>query len=1088
MERICGDRAVIGEGGACGGFATPEWGLDVAQRVTTVGQLVDWQAGNRAGTVFLVDPETGVSIRFGEFGRGVRALAMQLRAMGLARGQCVPFALDNGIFTVQLLYGVIYGGFIAVPLNVHAGPEALGSILRHCDCRVVFVSRAYRPLLEKAAAHSGRPIAFEAAESGDSVVGDGSGSPSWPALDPEDPALLIYTSGSVDRPKGVVHCHRGILAAATNSVRGHRLEAQDRALVVLPLHHRNAETVTLTPTLLSGGSLVVPAGFNPRRFWDILHAERCTWAALGPTQVLQLTEGDLPESSMLAEIRSRLRFLRSSSGALSPAVQRRFLGRFQLPLLQALGSTEAGNIFTNPLPPAANKVGSVGLPHGLEVRIAGRAGREVPQGVPGEVLVRGAPLMLGYHRDAEATAAAVDDKEGWWRSGDLARQDEDGYYFIVGRSKELIIKGGVNIAPLEIDAVLDAHPAVLEAAALAVPDAVMGEDVWAFVVLRSGAISSERELIAYCESRLGLFKSPTHICFVDSLPKGPSGKLQRIRLSKESPWKERIPSVWEEDGSAGVIAEAEGPPAGTRIAGDIACLWSALTGVPRGEYDRDFFEMGGDSLLAMQCVSRLRRRYSVALSLSDFFLYPTAARLAEVMRNRLSLEGGRGCEPVPAIMSSPGSRRYVLTRAQQGLWVMHQLAPEEPAYNECEAVVLRGELEGCFLEAALQGVMERHEVLRSTIELGLEGAVATVQPEMAVEVRRLDFLRDSGLDPQGEELPDMLREEARRPFDLEMDPGFRATLVQTATREHVLMLMMHHIVSDRFSFGIAWREMAAGYAARRRGETARFSPMPIQFGDYALWKHALAGGVEKRNALRYWRQALAGAPEGIRWPGSAVEGIGGPRRGAKKRFRLEAELADRLRCASRRRSSTLYCFFAAAFSTLLQRVSGDDEVVLGVPVADRESAELLPLIGYLVDTHALRIDHRGQPPFWEVVRRVRAGIAELAKHRQVSFAEVFQSLGLQRLPLRPPLFQAVLNWRDRDAQLEFIGLEGLTVEPLLVDTGTAKFELSLVLTDTGPGGELRMEFEYRTDLFHEGSIEALAGELREILETAAGPA
>ncbi len=1092
MERILGELAATAEGRTSGGGQAPVMSSGEAKGVATVRQLVDWQASQRGGAVFLVDPETGVSIRFGEFRRSVRSLAARLRTMGLVPGECVPIALDNGVFTVQLFFAAMYGGFVAVPLDVHAGAEGLGSILRHCDCRVVFVSSAYRSLFEEALALSGKPIALEAAESDDSVVLEGAGLPSWPAQDPEDPALLIYTSGSIERPKGVVHCHRGILAAAVNSVRAHRLDANDRALLVLPLYHRNAETVTVTPTLLSGGSIVVPSGFNPHRFWDLLHTERCTWAALGPTQVLQLGEGDLPEPSRLAEIRSRLRFLRTSSGALAPAVQRRFLDRFQAPLLQALGATEAGNIFTNPLPPAPNKVGSVGLSHGLEVRIVDGTGRDAPRDVPGEILVRGSALMLGYHRDPEATAQAVDE-EGWWHSGDLARQDEDGYFFIVGRSKELIIKGGVNIAPLEIDAVLDGHPEVLESAALGIPDAVFGEDVGSFVVLRCGAHSPEGELIAYCESRLGLFKTPSHIFFVDSLPKGPSGKLQRFRLYKEPPWKDMIPVGGDGRGLAAAAMKSQRPEKGTangtEIAAEIASLWSGLMGAPQAVCDRDFFEMGGDSLLAMQCVSRIRQHYSVAISLSDFFLHPTAGGLAAVVRNRLSSGGGVGGGAAPAIRRSPGSRRYVLTQAQQGLWLLDQCAPDEVAYNECEAVVLRGELDAGLLEAALHGVMERHEVLRTTIELEVEGPVATVQPAMALEVRRLDFPREPGTGaPLDKELVRLLRKEVRRPFHLDKEPGLRAALVQLGAREHVLMLMMHHVASDRFSFGIAWREIAACYAAGRHGETAAFPPMPIQFGDYALWKQTEAGGEAERKALQYWRQTLAGAPEGIRWPGAPADGETGSKRGSKRRFCIEPEFADRLRRASRSRSSSLYCFIAAAFSMLLQRVSEDAEVVLGVPVADRECVELQPLIGYLVDTHALRIDHRGQPGFAEVLRQVRARIGELAAHRLVSFADVFRSLGRPRLAGRPPVFQVVLNWRDRDAQLEFIGLDGLTVEPLLADTGTAKFELGLVLTDTGPGGEFRMEFEYRPALFTEEWVDALAAGLREILEAAAGPA
>src|SRR5208282_5438950 len=299
----------------------------------------------------------------------------------------------------------------------------------------------------------------------------------------------------------------------------------------------------------------------------------------------------------------RIRFLRSSSAPLSPALHREFLDKFKLLLIQAMGSTEGGNIFSNPLPPGENKIGSPGLPWGFETRIVNREGVEMPPGEPGEVLLRGPALMQGYYKDPEGTAAVLD-PDGWFHTGDLAYRDEDGYFFVVGRSKELIIKAGMNIAPRHIDEVLESHPAVLEAAVVGVPDRYVGEDLVAFVVLRAGIAGDERELLAFCESRLGQFKTPTRIHFVADLPKGPSGKVQRLRLLDKVGQSAAGEPVYRNGHSVQSALLA----AASTIEQTIAESWAELLGQPRVETDSNFFSLGGHSLMAIECLSRMREK------------------------------------------------------------------------------------------------------------------------------------------------------------------------------------------------------------------------------------------------------------------------------------------------------------------------------------------------------------------------------------------------------------------------------------------------------------------------------------------------
>ena len=341
----------------------------------------------------------------------------------------------------------------------------------------------------------------------------------------------MYTSGTTGRPKGVVLRQSSLLAGGSNAVLAHRLTAADRAFCVLPLYHINGLCVTILGPLVSGGSVVVPPKFSVSSFWPAIRDHGCTWFSVVPTQISYLLHDVENTTSNPADIPG-LRFGRSASAPLSPDVHEAFEKRFSLPVIETMGLTEtAAQILSNPLPPGERKIGSPGLPVGNEVMIGDDAQRQVPAGVEGEVLVRGPNVMRVYLDNPEATAAALM-PDGWLRTGDLGRMDEDGYVFITGRLKELIIKGGENIAPREVDEALYAHPDVIEAAAFACACERYGQRIEAGVALSAGSSICEQDLIALCNAKIGAFKSPDRIHFMDELPKGPSGKIQRIRLQE----------------------------------------------------------------------------------------------------------------------------------------------------------------------------------------------------------------------------------------------------------------------------------------------------------------------------------------------------------------------------------------------------------------------------------------------------------------------------------------------------------------------------------------------------------------------------
>ena len=619
----------------------------------TVRDLIDRMADLRGEAPFLIAPGTGRAVSFARLRDRSRALAAWLTAHGVARGERVTLVLDSGLFAMEALLGALYAGRVPVPLNPDATPSEIVRAVKHSDAGVVFVAPRCAEML---GGETPPTCAVEVLSPDPDSGPDWDGAPdpvaALPPIDPDDDGLQVYTSGSTGRPKAVVLSQRGLLAAGTSTAGAHRLGPEDRALCVLPLYHTNALLFVLMPTLASGGALVLPHRFDVTAFWDLVVRHRCTWLPLVPSLIGQLVSRTERPAAALGHVR----FARSSSAPLAPARHREFEARFGLPLIEGMGSSEGGGgYFANPPPPGLRKVGSPGLPVGVEARILDGTGRTLPTGQAGEIVVRGPSVMKGYYKDPAATAAVLD-ADGWLRTGDLGYLDEDGYVFVVGRSKEIIIKAGENIVPREIDELLAAHPAVLEAAVVGVPHPDLGEDVVAFVALRPGMTVREDELLGLCERALGHFKAPTRIHVVERLPRGPSRKVDRLRLIEDAGQRNAAP--------IGARRSRPRPPAGylaprTQVERIIAKSWSAVLGRDHIGVHDDFHELGGGSLVAVRILVRLDRLLPVSLSLGNFLDHPTIAEQAVLVDRELlgAPEAARLLTEVEALPEEEVARR-----------------------------------------------------------------------------------------------------------------------------------------------------------------------------------------------------------------------------------------------------------------------------------------------------------------------------------------------------------------------------------------------------------------------------------------------
>jgi long-chain acyl-CoA synthetase len=499
--------------------------------VKTIRQYVDRRAAEQPDTPYVIAPESGAILTYGELRRASCELTWFLIARGLCKSDKVALMLHNGYQTARLLIGTMYGGYTVVPLNLLSQRSQLEYVLEHSDTKLVFTSAELEQRLREALSNISRRIDVIVIDpDSPQIFGDGNIAESdVPPVTGDDESLLMYTSGTTGVPKGVLHTHRSVVAGGEYTTRAHELGRGDRVLCALPLYHINGQIVTAVAPLVHGGGVVMPHRFSVGTYWETVAKWQCTWINVVPTIIAYLLNAPTPSEIGLDV--SRVKFCRSASAPLPPELHRAFEERFGIGIIETFGMTETNApCFTNPRDPARRKIGSPGPAFGNEARVIDIAtGAALPPNVPGEVMVRGENVMKCYYKDPENTAKTIE-RDGWMHTGDLGYLDEDGFLFVTGRLKELIIKGGENIAPREIDEALLKHPAVLEAAAVGIPDVNYGQEIMACIVLKPGCTCTADELRSHAEAELGRYKSPKLIHLVDALPKGPSGKVQRLKL------------------------------------------------------------------------------------------------------------------------------------------------------------------------------------------------------------------------------------------------------------------------------------------------------------------------------------------------------------------------------------------------------------------------------------------------------------------------------------------------------------------------------------------------------------------------------
>jgi non-ribosomal peptide synthetase component F/acyl carrier protein len=830
--------------------------------------------------------------------------------------------------------------------------------------------------------------------------------------------------------------------------------------------------------LLHGGSVVVvPPGVSraPETFHDLLVRERVTVLSQTPSAFRALIEADR-SSSRSAEL--ALRLVVFGGEALDPADLRPWIDRHgdrRPRLVNMYGITET-TVHVTFCPLGADEaVRAAGSPIGralpdLSLRLLDPGLRPVPIGSPGEICVGGAGLARGYLNRPELTAERfIPDPFGavpgsrLYRSGDLARLLPEGGLRYLGRIDHQVKIRGYRIEPGEIEAALEAHPGVREAVVLPVREpASAGLRLLAFWV-PAGEPATAGELRTHLRSTLPEYMVPAALIRVPALPLTPNGKVDRAALAA-------LPA--EEAAGTEETAATAGPRTPTEEI--VAGIWAEVLGGGTPGPEDSFFDLGGHSLLSTQVLSRVREAFGVELPLRALFEAPALAAFAARVDAARREGGTAAMPPIPPIVPVPRDGELSLSFAQQRLWFLCQLRPDSPFYNVPAAFRATGELSLPALAAALREVVRRHEVLRT----GFRADRGRPVPEIAEDISVPLPLADLSALPASLREPEVARlaaEEAAAPFRLDRPPLLRVRLLRLAPGEHALLATLHHIVSDGWSVGVLLGEVAALYAAARAGAPSPLAPLPVQYADFAVWQRRWLSGEVLAAELAHWRERLAGAPQLLDLPADRPRPPLASGRGAVLPFPLPH---GALAAFCRARGATLFMGLCAAFAALLARRTGEEDLVVGAPIANRNRAETEGLIGFFVNTLALRLDVSGDPPAEELLARVRAVALDGYAHQDLPFDRLVEELAPRRDLAWAPLVQVSLALQNTPARAASI--PGVALAPLAAPTGTAKLDLSLIFEEGG--GALAGTAEYSRDLFDEATVARLAGDLAALAE------
>jgi len=1023
-------------------------------------QLIERQAAQTPDAIACIqargNQQSDLRLTYRDLNAKANQLAHALRRRGVGRGQRVGICVERSLEMMIGLLGIQKSGAAYVPLDPAYPPERIRLILEEGHPSVLIIQQSLAAMLPC----SGLQVLL-IDDDWPHIAEEGTVNPA-PVQSPDDLAYVIFTSGSTGRPKGVQIRHRSVVNLLTFMAQELRLGSQDVFPALASFAFDMCIPELYLPLISGGCVLICPRNLasNGEELSALLRLSGATIVHATPTTWKLLVQAGFSGKGLKRVI-----------GAEPVPVElcRRLL-ELDNSLYNFYGPTEttvwsAFHHFQSP-----DETVVVGRPlANTRIYILDKNLQPVPAGVLGEIHIGGEGVAAGYLNQPELTSEKfVSDpfsKEPGgtlYKTGDLGRFLRDGRIEFQGRTDHQVKIRGFRVELGEIEAALSKHPGLRECAVVSREDVPGDKRLVAYVVPAPGQNIDSGDVRTWLKERLPDYMVPSAVVELSSFPLTPNGKMDRKALPKPEYVRPELASQYQSPR--------------TPIEETVCGVWADVLKLSQiGTHD-NFFELGGHSLLATQVVVRLRDLFRVELPLRRLFESPTVAGLADEIE-RLQ-RSALGLQTAP-IVQVPRNQPLPLSFAQQRMWFLDKLEPNNHLYNVPHVVRMMGALNPSALERAINQIVARHEALRTTFPTIDGKPVQRIAPALTVSMILTDLST----------LPERVRDtearrlaltETARPFNLESGPLIKVALLKLGSRDHVLVLNTHHIVSDRWSLNTLWKELVQFYESTIKGQSVDTAPLQIQYADFTVWQREYIAGDRLHQQLDYWKKKLEGAPSSLDLPTDRARPAQQSFRGAKQMLILPASLNEQLQALGRHEGATLFMTLLAAFNVLLARYSGQDDILVGSPIAGRTRPELEKLIGFFVNTLVFRTQIGQQATFRELLTQVRETAMQAYAHQDVPFEKLVEELKPDRDLSRNPLFQVMFILQNAPVTAERIA--GIEVNPFLLPAESSKFDLTLIAAESKDG--LRATIEYNTDLFDGARIERMLRHLQVLLEGA----